>query len=83
MMAVAVAWADVAEPRSNHDLGPWALHPGPLAGNVPIHIPVQHIKKQQQDVAERAHGGINMARRCKERSATTVKDAQSTVERSP
>ena len=46
---MAVAWADVPEPCSNHDLGPWALRPGPLAGNVPIHIPVQ-IKKQQQNV---------------------------------
>ena len=77
---MAVAWADVPEPCSNHDLGPWALRPGPLAGNVPIHIPVQ-IKKQQQNVTETAHSysGINMARQGKKHIAKGAKGVQSTV----
>eukprot|EP00435_Cladocopium_sp_Y103_P022180 s362_g5.t1 len=44
---MAVAWADAAEPQSDHDLGPWPLQPGPLAGNAPICAPV-HIKGQRQ-----------------------------------
>jgi len=75
---MAVLWADIAEPCSNHDLGPWPLQPGPLAGKVPIRVPV-HITKQQQDVSKMTHDGINIACRCKGHTVKTAKEAQSTV----